>query len=389
MPRRTITAMALVVVALLALPPLISQAARSRAQIDRELEDRRRQLDNRKRRAVVLTSDIRSLSARATALGDDISRLSARRSALTTQLDASRARLDGLQDRLRDERARLTRARVRLGQSRELLSRRLVELYKADRPDLVSIVLESQDFSQLFERAELLRRVSEADVNTIERVRIARDEAQAASTQLADLSAEAQEQATAIRERHDAVATVHDQLSARRASLRSARDERRRTLDTVRAQHDHLHDEVEALERESVKVRNALLGASAPSAGGDGTLSWPVDGPLTSGFGSRWGRLHAGIDIAPPAGTPIHAAGAGTVVIAGWQGGYGNMVCVQHTAALTTCYAHQPGISVSVGAKVAAGEVIGAVGNTGNSTGPHLHFETRVNGSPVDPLGYL
>lgn len=145
-----------------------------------------------------------------------------------------------------------------------------------------------------------------------------------------------------------------------------------------------------ALERESARVQRALQGVAVTgSAGGSGQLAWPVDGPLTSPFGQRWGRLHAGLDIAPPDGTPIRAAGAGTVVLAGPQGGYGNFTCVQHTSALTTCYAHQSLIQTRVGAQVARGDVIGAVGNTGNSTGPHLHFETRVSGSPVDPMSYL
>ncbi len=389
MPRRLLLSAVVLLAALLSVP-LISQAARSPAQVERELEKRKRELDRTKRKAVVLTSDIQSLSARAQALGDDVARLSSRRDDLAVHLDASRARLSGLQDDLRAERAKLARAKVRLGQTRKLLAVRMVELYKADDPDLISLVLDSQDFSQLFERAELLRRVSEQDVRTIEAVRVARDAAQVASTRLDELSRRAQAEATAIRERHDAVAAVHDELAGRQAELRAARAQRRATLATVREQHDHLHEEVAALERESVRVRNALLaGAVDMPAGGGGPLSWPVSGPLTSGFGSRWGRLHAGIDIAPPAGTPIHAAAAGTVVIAGWQGGYGNMVCVQHTASLTTCYAHQPGISVSVGKQVAGGEVIGAVGTTGNSTGPHLHFETRVNGSPVDPMQYL
>lgn len=114
-----------------------------------------------------------------------------------------------------------------------------------------------------------------------------------------------------------------------------------------------------------------------------------MNGAFTSPFGQRWGRLHAGIDIAAPAGTPIRAADSGQVMIAGWMGGYGNYTCVQHTSSLSTCYAHQSSIGVSVGQGVRQSQVIGTVGNTGNSFGDHLHFEVRVGGSPVDPMGYL
>jgi murein DD-endopeptidase MepM/ murein hydrolase activator NlpD len=110
---------------------------------------------------------------------------------------------------------------------------------------------------------------------------------------------------------------------------------------------------------------------------------------VTSPFGYRWGRLHAGIDIGVPYGTPIHAAAAGQVVIAGWVGGYGNYTCIDHGGGLATCYGHQSSFAVGVGASVAQGQVIGYVGSTGHSFGAHLHFEVRINGSPVDPLGYL
>jgi murein DD-endopeptidase MepM/ murein hydrolase activator NlpD len=102
--------------------------------------------------------------------------------------------------------------------------------------------------------------------------------------------------------------------------------------------------------------------------------------------------MHAGLDIAAPAGAPIHAAEAGKVVLIqgiGQSGGYGNFTCVQHTKTMSTCYAHQSRVGTSVGASVSQGQVIGAVGNTGHSFGAHLHFEVRINGSPVNPMGYL
>jgi murein DD-endopeptidase MepM/ murein hydrolase activator NlpD len=117
-----------------------------------------------------------------------------------------------------------------------------------------------------------------------------------------------------------------------------------------------------------------------------------VQGTITSGFGERCldgvCRLHEGLDIAAPEGTPVQAAAAGTVVFAGWQDGYGNIVIIDHGNGLATAYGHQSAIVVTGGA-VAQGQTIGAVGSTGHSTGPHLHFEVRVGGVAVDPLGYL
>jgi len=135
------------------------------------------------------------------------------------------------------------------------------------------------------------------------------------------------------------------------------------------------------------------IGPPAPVAAGTGLL-WPTAGPQTSGFGYRVDpvtgerSLHAGIDIGAPIGQSIVAAEAGTVVFAGEETGYGNYTCIDHGGGFATCYAHQSAILVTVGQPVARGEVIGRVGSTGYSTGPHLHFETRVNGTPVDPDGY-
>jgi murein DD-endopeptidase MepM/ murein hydrolase activator NlpD len=122
---------------------------------------------------------------------------------------------------------------------------------------------------------------------------------------------------------------------------------------------------------------------------GFGQLGWPVSAPITSPFGWRWGRMHEGIDLGAAYGAPIAAAGAGTVIYAGWLGGYGNLTVIDHGGGLATAYGHQSQIAVTVGQQVARGQTIGYVGSTGHSTGPHLHFEVRVNGQAVDPLGYL
>ncbi len=146
----------------------------------------------------------------------------------------------------------------------------------------------------------------------------------------------------------------------------------------------------------AARRRNAAVPEQPQASASGGSMLWPCGGcPLTSGFGWRvhpiFGsrRLHAGIDMGAPIGTTVRAADAGTVLIAGSAGGYGTLVVVGHGGGLSTAYAHMSAISVSPGQSVGRGEKVGEVGNEGNSTGPHLHFEVRRDGEPVDPAAYV
>jgi murein DD-endopeptidase MepM/ murein hydrolase activator NlpD len=146
----------------------------------------------------------------------------------------------------------------------------------------------------------------------------------------------------------------------------------------------------EEVRQELRELRRAQRGAAGgPITRGSGGLVQPSSGQFTSPFGQRWGRLHAGIDIAAPIGTPIYAAAAGRVILMGPTGGYGNYTCLDHGSSVSTCYGHQSRFVAELGEVVQQGEVIGLVGNTGRSTGPHLHFEVRIDGRPVDPMDYL
>ncbi len=149
-----------------------------------------------------------------------------------------------------------------------------------------------------------------------------------------------------------------------------------------------IESQLAALERENARIEAALAGA--PAGSGTGRLIWPVrGGRISSPFGQRWGRLHAGVDISVPTGTNVYAADTGRVAVSGPNGGYGNYICIQHTRSLSTCYAHNSRLGVRKGESVRKGAVIAKSGNTGNSTGPHVHFETRVGGKPVNPMRYF
>jgi murein DD-endopeptidase MepM/ murein hydrolase activator NlpD len=361
------------------------------APLSDRIEKKREQIDEAKHKEGVLSTTIQQFSTRIDALEGEINATQDRLDRAQDSLDRQRAKLLEVRDRLEEARDRLERLRRELATARRVLADRLVEIYKSDTPDALTVVLEADGFSDLLERAEFLERISEQDREITNRVRDLRDQSRDQAIELADLEEQEQLAAERILEERDQIAAAQSQLVASRDDLAVARADRRGALADVRDSRVALEGDLRALEAEQARVTAALQGAPTPGPiqQGSGQLIWPVNGPVVSPFGMRWGRLHAGVDIAVGSGTPIRAADAGTVVLMGWVGGYGNYTCIQHNGSLSTCYAHQSSFATSNGANVGQGQVIGYVGCTGHCFGDHLHFETRVNGSPVDPMGYL
>jgi murein DD-endopeptidase MepM/ murein hydrolase activator NlpD len=381
-----------------ALPMLSDGSVQSQASsIGSKIERKKRLIEAKKGHERVLSSTITRYSQKIGSLQGDITVLERKQIAIQTDLDAKRAELSRIQEQLRQEKIRLARLRARLAEARIALSKRLVELYKADKPDVITVVLESDGFADLLERTEFMKRVSDQDSRIIDRVRTARAEAKKTAEHLAVLEKRQTKIADAIQLRRDAVSRVRVQLVDRRDAFARVRSAKSTALASTRNSRQHLEGDLALLEKESAKIQAQLASASngtgpvaaGPIKPGSGGLIWPVNGPVVSPFGMRWGRLHAGVDIAVPSGTPVHAAKSGRVLIAGWVSGYGNYTCIGHGGGLSTCYGHQTSIGVSVGQSVSQGQVIGYSGCTGHCFGPHVHFETRINGAPVNPMGYL
>jgi murein DD-endopeptidase MepM/ murein hydrolase activator NlpD len=369
------------------------------ASIQSKISKKRQQVAAKKAKERALAGEVARYSRKIGTLQSDITTLQRKQVSIQADLDRKRAELARIQERLRQERVRLVRLKARQAEGQAALAKRLVELYKADRPDLITVVLDAHGFEDLLTRTEFMQRVSSQDARIIKNVRDAKAEATATERRLTGLEKRGRKVAAAIQGRRDEVARVKGQLVDRRDQFAAVRGKKNAVLSNVRDDRQHLEGDLASLEKEQARISSALQqsaasngfnpGVAGPVRQGSGSLVWPVNGPIVSGFGMRWGRLHAGVDIAVPAGTPIRAAAAGTVVLLGWTGGYGNYTCVQHGGALSTCYAHQSRYGTSMGASVSQGQVIGYVGCTGHCFGDHLHFETRINGSPVNPAGYL
>jgi murein DD-endopeptidase MepM/ murein hydrolase activator NlpD len=366
--------------------------------VGEKIDRKKRQVEKKKRHEGVLTQDISGYSTRIRTLQGDIRGYAARETRLQGSLQRKRAEVQRVENRLEVAQDRLVRLRSRLNEATDLLATRLVEMYKDDEPDVLTVILESDGFADMLDRTAFLDKISEQDRAIVSRVRRLKKETTALANDLEELRGQKQDAADAILAQKNEVAQARAAVVERQNALASARAERRTVLSSVRDSRSHLEGDLRALEKEQAAVRARLQSAQGGAGGaapagpikrGSGGLIWPANGPVVSPFGMRWGRLHAGIDIAVPTGTPVRASQSGRVVISGWTGGYGNYICVAHGGGLSTCDGHNSSLSASVGQSVQQGQVIAISGNTGNSTGPHIHFEVRINGSPVDPMGYL
>ncbi len=376
--------------------PVLSQGEikASSAQIQKKIDVTRGKISTRQGKEKVLSRDISRYNRRIDTLQDKIDGIASRQAVVQKDLDVKAAELARVQQDLRSERQRLIRLRLRLAEARDILSSRLRELYEADKPDIVSVVLNARGFADLLERGQFLSRIQAQDQIVVTRVRRAQEEATATEAKLDGLERRQASVTARIQSRRDELAQLKRGVVANRVVYDNAKSEKSSALSFVRSQRRDLEGDLNELQKQQAKVRAQLArqsGIAPPGSftGSGGQLSMPVNGVFTSPFGFRWGRLHAGIDIGAAEGTPIRAADSGRVVLLGWTGGYGNYTCVQHTSSMSTCYAHQSRYGTSMGASVTRGQTIGYVGNTGHSFGAHLHFEVRINGNPVNPVPYL
>jgi murein DD-endopeptidase MepM/ murein hydrolase activator NlpD len=367
--------------------------------LQQRIDNARAKIGRKKGTERMLGAQIAGYQRRIDKLQGRIGTLASRQQTIEVDLAKKRTELEALQTDLRGERARLVRLRKRLLETRRLLRLRLVEIYKAGKPDLITVILNSDGFADLIERGEFIARISDQDRKIVKLVSSAKVDATRSEKRLARLEDRQQAVTELVQKRRDEVAAIKMDLIGTRVGYDRTRAGKAAALTKVRSDRSDLQSHVDDLEAASNKIAQQLNAAQQGNAGdlpirqGNGSMIWPVNGPITGSFGEqRPGHIHAGIDIAAPNGTPIHAAEAGKVVLmqgVGASGGYGNYTCVQHTATMSTCYAHQSRFGTSMGASVRQGQVIGYVGNTGHSFGNHLHFEVRINGTPVSPLSYL
>lgn len=311
------------------------------------------------------------------------------------QVQADRIQLD--KDITKTE-AELKAAQARLQSREKVFYKRVRDIYINGRLSYLDVVIGSKDFSDFANRMEMLKRILQSDMDLINTIKTEREEIaskkaklEADRTKVLELEKVAQEKQNVINQKK----------AERQAVLERAMNDR----DTAERAYNELmasSASITAMLQQRAAERAAAAAAASQGGGGGATwvqgtgqLSAPVNAPITSNFGWRihpiYGtrRLHAGTDFGVDEGTPVHAADGGVVVEAGWISGYGYTVIIDHGNGMSTLYAHNSDVAVSPGQTVSKGQVVSYSGNTGGSTGPHLHFEVRINGEPTDPMGYL
>jgi murein DD-endopeptidase MepM/ murein hydrolase activator NlpD len=360
-----------------------------------KLEAKQQKLDEVSEHKGVLTTTISRFGEEIDRLTAEVAEIRTREAAVRARLAAKQAELDRAVAELDRAHDRLIELRSRLKRALVALRERLVAMYEAGSPDVLSVIVGSGGVDDLAARAEYLDRLHGMDEAVVGRVRELRD-------QVKRLVASLRSTKERIESARDAIAAEERALVSARASLQShqqqlvdARADREAALDQINAHEEELHGHIAEIQGQ-LAAQLAATGATplpaGPIQGGSGGLIWPVDGPVVSGFGPRWGSMHEGIDIAVPEMTPIRAAASGAVLATQSEaasGGYGNFTCIDHGGGLSTCYAHQTSFAVAEGQSVTQGDIIGYSGCTGHCLGPHLHFEVRINGAPTDPMGYL
>jgi murein DD-endopeptidase MepM/ murein hydrolase activator NlpD len=391
-PRRIIALFAAsAAIVALCVPVALGQSLSDRKDaLDARISGLRDQIERAKAREGVLTNDISAASSRIDALTGNIDILTARLAVLESDLAAHRNRLARLEARFRDQTYLLRHLTQQHAIAQRRLEERLVQLYETDEASEVEILLQVQSLSDLLEQIDYFHSIGAQDKRIADTIKRLQGEMKVARQSTAATKAEVAKATAVLAKKTDEQRAAREQLVAEQSALAAARSDKRSMLANVRQERKGEEEDLVAMQAASNAIAAQIRshgssGGGTPSASG---FIWPVSGPITSGFGWRWGRMHEGIDIGAGCGTPIHAAASGTVIYSGWMSGYGNFVLIDHGNGLATAYGHQSAIYVS-GGSVSQGQVIGAVGSTGHSTGCHLHFEVRVNGTPVNPLNYL
>jgi murein DD-endopeptidase MepM/ murein hydrolase activator NlpD len=383
-------------VVLVVATPAFGDDATKKHQIDSQISSLQGKLDAQKHREQALRNEVATFTSRIRTLEGRVGGVSLKLSSMEADLALHQRRLSALNKLFHVQTEKFLFLKQQFAASVKVLNTRLVDIYESDDASTIDVFLGASSVQDALDKVQYLNDIGDQDRRIAQQVAVAKAAIKVQRAKTKKLRATVQSETAVISARTAQTRDVRNQLVGAKNELSSKQQLKLQDISKLTAEEQAAAGEIDALTAASNSLAERIRAAQANRQGGGPTstpssagLIWPVSGPVTSPFGWRWGRMHQGIDIGVGTGTPIKAAAAGTIIYCGWESGYGNLVVIDHGGNLATAYGHQSSIAVACGQQVAQGDVIGYVGCTGHCTGPHLHFEVRIDGAPVDPLGYL
>ncbi|WP_188399241.1 murein hydrolase activator EnvC [Sporomusa sp. GT1] len=344
-------------------------------QKQRELQTIQRQMEAQQSKVAQAQQQVDSVSDQLRLIQGDLDAAAADYKSILAKLEATEQQIE-LNTEL------LAKVEKNLAERSQILNKRMRDIYKNGQVNYLDVLFGAADFVDFTTRADLLKRVVNLDMTLVAQVKAERE-------LVVQKRAELERDKAAITE-------LKAEAAAKKAIIEARKNDREKVLDDAVSERDTAERAYQELMETSRQIEQMIRRSQKGGAvEGTGALLWPASGPITSPFGWRthpiFGtqRFHSGIDIGADYGDAIAAADNGTVIFSGWMGGYGKAVIIDHGGGISTLYAHNSELLVEEGYRVYKGQTISRCGSTGYSTGPHLHFEVRENGSPVSPMGYL
>lgn len=346
-------------------------------ELESQLEELQRQAEAQQAKTDKLTERIGTISEQLRVLSEEVSEAESEYREIERELEATEMRIEANQELLEETEKKLS---DKLAQLRG----RIRNVYMHGQVSYIDVLFGAKDFSDFLTRMDLFKRVINSDYELVQTVRAEKRVVEETRAALERERAEEERLARDAEEKH--------------LNLLEKRQDKNRLLEKVETDREisqQAYEELLAASEEVERLIQASRYRYQFPGGGNGTMIWPIIGEITSEYGWRThpiygdSRYHSGMDIAGDYGDPILAAAAGIVVYSGWISGYGYAVIIDHGGGISTLYGHNEALAVAEGQTVAQGQVIAYCGSTGNSTGPHCHFEVREGGEPVDPMGYL
>lgn len=349
----------------------VSDLKKEQGEVKSQIKEKEKELTTKKNEQAKIFDQLREINGAIDSLNQELEKIEREKAVTEQQIATTEIELEAAQKRL-DERT-------------EVLGSRLKEIYKQGEVSYLEVLLESTSFRDFLVRFHLLETIAEQDIDLVEEI-------QAERKVIADKKA-------ALEANKAKLISLKEEAQAKMELLKEKQAEQKAIMDALETEKQAIEKGLAELESASQNIANRIQSlqsrGSVYRGKSTGRFIMPVGGSITSQYGNRihpilgTQRMHTGIDIGASSGTAIKAADNGAVIFTGWLGAYGNTVVIDHGGGLSTLYGHMSSIGVSNGATVSQGQSIGRVGSTGWSTGPHLHFEVRQNGNPVNPWSHL